>query len=60
MCDMNRSETGEHRRCFRCGRDLGPRLEWKKMDTEAGPICYLCFNDASAAERAREQPQRDR
>ena len=39
------------RRCFKCGRDLGPQLEWKKMDTEAGPICYVCFNDAASESR---------
>ena len=33
--------------CFKCGRDLGPQLEWKKMDTQAGPICYVCFNQPS-------------
>ena len=39
------------RQCFKCRRDLGPHLEWKKMDTEAGPICYVCFNrEASTAE----------
>jgi hypothetical protein len=31
--------------CFRCGRDLGPHLEWKKMETEAGSICYVCYNE---------------
>jgi len=30
--------------CFICGRDLGPQLEWMKMQTERGPICYVCFN----------------
>jgi len=34
-------------RCFRCARDLGPQMEWKKMDTQAGPICYVCFNQAA-------------
>ncbi len=41
----------ETRRCFKCGRDLGPMLEWKKMDTEAGPICYVCYNDAASESR---------
>jgi len=39
------------RHCFKCGRDLGPQLEWKKMDTESGPICYICFNDAASDSR---------
>ena len=41
-------------RCFVCGRDLGPLLEWKKMDTEEGPICYVCFNAAASDERRGE------
>jgi len=44
-------EEKDPRRCFKCGRDLGPKLEWKKMDTEAGPICYVCFNDAASDSR---------
>jgi hypothetical protein len=43
------------RRCFVCGRDLGPLLEWKKMDTEAGPICYVCYNEAASDRRREEQ-----
>jgi hypothetical protein len=42
------------RRCFKCGRDLGPLLEWKKMDTSAGPICYVCYNEAANDERHPE------
>jgi hypothetical protein len=34
--------------CFNCGRDLGPELEWMKMQTERGPICYVCFNEATS------------
>ncbi len=49
---MSDQSAGE--RCFKCGRDLGPLLEWKKMDTDAGPICYVCFNEAAAQERALE------
>jgi hypothetical protein len=45
------------RHCFRCGRDLGPLLEWKKMDTEAGPICYVCYNDAASDRRREERPR---
>ncbi len=47
----------DQRHCFKCGRDLGPLLERKKMDTEAGPICYVCYNEA-AADRRREEPRR--
>jgi hypothetical protein len=47
----------ETSRCFKCGRDLGPKLEWKKMDTEAGPICYVCFNDA-ATKPTRKKEER--
>ncbi len=43
------------RRCFKCGRDLGPLLEWKKMDTDAGPICYACFNEAAGDARRGER-----
>jgi hypothetical protein len=42
-------------RCFVCGRDLGPLLEWKKMDTEAGPICYVCYNEAANDSRREER-----
>ncbi len=42
------SDEPKSERCFKCGRDLGPLLEWKKMDTDAGPICYVCFNEAAA------------
>jgi predicted Fe-S protein YdhL (DUF1289 family) len=37
--------------CFRCGRFLGEEEEWKKMDTEKGPICFVCHNEISAKER---------
>ena len=51
---MNEPEK-DPRHCFRCGRDLGPLLEWKKMDTEAGPICYVCYNDAASNSRRGER-----
>jgi hypothetical protein len=57
VTDESRVETRDERHCFRCGRDLGPLGEWKKMDTEAGPICYVCFNEAAAGERGRERPR---
>jgi hypothetical protein len=50
-------ETGDGSHCFRCGRDLGPLLEWKKMDTASGPICYVCFNRA-ANDARREEDER--
>jgi hypothetical protein len=45
----------DDRHCFACGRDLGPRLEWRKMVTDEGPICYECFNLAMAEEREKEK-----
>jgi hypothetical protein len=56
MTDPREADRKLHdpRRCFACGRELGPLLEWKKMDTEAGPICYVCFNEA-ASDRRREE-----
>lgn len=53
----SRLETRDERHCVRCGRDLGPRFEWKKMDTEAGPVCYVCFNEVAASERGLEHPR---
>jgi hypothetical protein len=50
-------EKKDDRHCFKCGRDLGPLLEWKKMDTEAGPICYVCYNQAADEIRHQEQPR---
>ncbi len=50
-----KEEAKDDRHCFRCGRDLGPLLEWKKMDTEAGPICYVCYNDAAGNSRRGER-----
>ncbi len=55
--DESRVETRDERHCFRCGRDLGPLGEWKKMDTAAGPICYVCGNEVAADERAPERPR---
>jgi hypothetical protein len=52
--DTRDERESDGRRCFKCGRDLGPLLEWKKMDTSAGPICYLCYNQAANDERERE------
>jgi hypothetical protein len=47
--------ASDSQNCFRCGRDLGPLLEWKKMDTDAGPICYVCFNEVAASARDKER-----
>ena len=44
----------DERHCFKCGRDLGPLFEWRKMDTQSGPICYPCFNEAAAERREQE------
>ncbi len=51
---MSDPRPDEHH-CFKCGRDLGPLLEWKKMDTERGPICYVCFNETAARQREEER-----
>ncbi len=45
----------DSRHCFRCGRDLGPQMEWKKMDTEKGPICYVCYNEAANEGKAQKR-----
>ena len=50
--------------CWKCGRDLGPMLEYQKMVTENGPICYACYNAlqeeacrTGRAGRARDETQ---
>lgn len=45
--------------CWKCGRDLGPKLEHQKMVTEKGPICYACFNALQEEARQAEQARRD-
>ena len=45
----------DDRHCFRCGRDLGPELEWRKMVTESGPLCYVCYNELQAEARDGEK-----
>lgn len=45
--------------CWKCGRDLGPRLEHQKMLTEKGPICYACFNAAQEEGRQKEDARKD-
>jgi len=43
--------------CWKCGRYLGVKDEWKKMNTEKGDICYVCYHEAK--ESAEEQIQKD-
>ncbi len=43
--------------CWKCGRYLGVKDEWKKMKTEKGDICYVCYHKAK--ESAEEQIQKD-
>ena len=43
--------------CWKCERYLGVKDEWKKMKTEKGDICYVCYNEAK--ESADEQIQKD-
>lgn len=38
-------------KCFKCGRDLGPKEEYMKMETEKGKICYVCYNRYISEER---------
>ena len=44
----------DERYCFKCGRYLGPKFEWRKMITEKGPICFKCFNEAQNSLREEE------
>jgi hypothetical protein len=44
--------------CWKCDRDLGPMLEYQKMVTEKGPICYTCFNALQEAAHQAEQTSR--
>ncbi len=43
--------------CWKCGRFLGVKDEWKKMETEKGDICYVCYNESK--ESAEEQIQKN-
>ncbi len=43
--------------CWKCGRFLGVKDEWRKMKTEKGDICYVCYHEAK--ESAEEQIQKD-
>jgi hypothetical protein len=40
-------------KCFKCGRDLGVKEEYKKMETEKGKICYVCYNKYKAEEKSK-------
>jgi hypothetical protein len=51
------SGAADPQRCFKCGRDLGPLLHWQKMVTDAGPICYVCFNETREERREEEKPR---
>ena len=42
---------------WKCGRFLGAKDEWKKMTTEKGDICYVCYNKAK--DSAEDQIQKE-
>ncbi len=52
--DQEGSQEDAMKECFRCGRFLGEEEEWKKMDTEKGPICFVCYNEISAEEKGEK------
>jgi len=39
--------------CWKCGRYLGEKDEWKKMTTVKGDICILCYNKAKEVDEPR-------
>ena len=39
--------------CWKCGRYLGEKDEWKKMTTARGDICILCYNKAKEVDEPR-------
>ena len=45
--------------CWKCGRYLGEKDEWKKMTTARGDICILCFNKAKEVDGPRIQADMD-
>lgn len=42
-------------KCFKCGRDLGCNLEFMKMETDSGKICYQCFNQLQSSSREKDK-----
>jgi len=46
--------------CFKCGRFLGHKEEWLKMETSYGKICYVCYNRYKDEERLREEEGNER
>ena len=45
--------------CWKCGRYLGEKDEWKKMTTARGNICVLCYNKAKEVDGPRIQADMD-
>ncbi|MEK6589176.1 MAG: MTH938/NDUFAF3 family protein [Nitrospinota bacterium] len=41
---MSIGSTSSRYNCFKCGRYLGAKEEFMKMETEMGKICYECYN----------------
>lgn len=46
--------------CWKCGRFLGVKDEWKKMKTEKGDICYTCYNAAKESTELQIQEEMDK
>ncbi len=46
--------------CWKCERFLGVKDEWKKMTTEKGDICYVCYNETKESAEAQIQKEMDR
>ena len=45
--------------CWKCGRYLGEKDEWKKMTTVKGDICILCYNKAKESDDPRIKADMD-
>ena len=45
--------------CWKCGRYLGEKDEWKKMTTAKGDICIPCFNRAKEIDEPRIRADMD-
>ncbi|HHT9111435.1 MAG TPA: hypothetical protein ACFYDZ_09800 [Candidatus Brocadiaceae bacterium] len=45
--------------CWKCGRYLGEKDEWKKMTTAKGDICILCYNKAKEIDSPSIQADMD-
>lgn len=46
--------------CWKCGRCLGEKDEWKKMTTAKGDICILCYNKAKEIDEPLNKAEMDK